>query len=153
MNTHVLEGNWKQLQGNIKEQWGKLTDNDLTQIQGKRDKLEGVLQEKYGYSKNKAREEVDNYLDELGDQFDGARGRVEGMVEKAQERFHERKDQATHRAREMADEYNQRLEDVVRTRVPGEARQVVEEYPWLVILAVMLVGILIGVALRPGGKS
>ena len=153
MNTNILKGNWKQLQGNIKEQWGKLTDDDLTQIQGKRDKLEGVLQEKYGYSKSKARAEVDSYLDEIEDQFDDQRGKVEGMVGKAQERFQERKEQATHRAREMADEYNQRLEEAVSTRVPGEAQQVVEEYPWLVIVAVMVIGILIGVALRPGGRS
>jgi len=153
MNTNILEGNWKQLQGNIKEQWGKLTDNDLTQIQGKRDKLEGVLQEKYGYSKNKAQAEVESYLNELEDQFEGTRSKAERMVGKAQERFQERKDQATHRAREMADEYNQRLEEAVTSHVPGEARQVVEKYPWLVILAVMVVGILIGVALRPGGRS
>lgn len=152
MKSDVLEGNWKQIQGSIKEQWGRVTDDDLMQIQGKRDRLVGVLQERYGYGKNKAREEVDNYLGELEDRFDGARSRAEGMVEKAQEKFQESKEQAAQRAREKAEEYNQRLEEVVTSRVPGDARQVVEEYPWLVILAVMVVGILIGVALRPGGR-
>ena len=153
MDTNILEGNWKQLRGNIKEQWGKLTDDDLMQIQGKRDKLEGVLQEKYGYSKNKARAEVDSYLDELEEQFDDQRGRVESAVGKAQERFQEGKEQAAHRAREMANQYNQRLEEVVTSRVPGEARQVVKDYPWLIILAVMVVGILIGLAFRPGRNN
>ena len=51
MNWEQIEGNWKQFKGGVKEQWGKLTDDELTRIDGKRDKLAGLLQEKYGLAK------------------------------------------------------------------------------------------------------
>ena len=57
MNRDVLEGNWKQLRGRVKEAWGKLTDDDLDRIEGKADRLIGVLQERYGYARDRAEEE------------------------------------------------------------------------------------------------
>ena len=62
MSWDVIAGNWKQLTGKVKEQWGKLTDDDITKIAGKRDQLEGSLQEKYGYEKDKASAEVDRWI-------------------------------------------------------------------------------------------
>jgi len=56
-----VEGNWKQVKGKVKEKWGKLTDDDLTAINGRRDQLEGKIQERYGYAKDKARKEVDDW--------------------------------------------------------------------------------------------
>lgn len=53
-----VEGNWKQFTGKVKEQWGKLTDDDLTAIAGKRDQLAGKIQEHYGYEKAKAESEI-----------------------------------------------------------------------------------------------
>ena len=53
-----IEGSWKQLTGKAKEQWGKLTDDDLTEIAGKRDQLAGKIQERYGYAKDKVEEEI-----------------------------------------------------------------------------------------------
>ena len=61
MNRDVLEGNWKQMRGRIKEMWGKLTDDDLDTIDGKRDRLVGKLQERYGYAKDKAEQELDRF--------------------------------------------------------------------------------------------
>ena len=65
MNEDVLKGQWKQIRGKSKEWWGKLTDDDLDVIDGKRDQLIGKLQEKYGYSKEKASQEVNSRLKEL----------------------------------------------------------------------------------------
>lgn len=61
MDWDRVEGNWKQFRGKVKEQWGKLTDDDLDVIGGKRDQLEGKLQERYGYAKDQARQEVDSW--------------------------------------------------------------------------------------------
>lgn len=58
MNQDIIEGNWKQLKGKLKEQWGKLTDDDLDVIEGKRDILAGKIQERYGVSKEEAEERV-----------------------------------------------------------------------------------------------
>jgi uncharacterized protein YjbJ (UPF0337 family) len=62
MDWDRIEGNWKQFSGKVKEQWGKLTDDELTQINGNRDQLEGRIQARYGYAKDQAREEVDSWL-------------------------------------------------------------------------------------------
>jgi uncharacterized protein YjbJ (UPF0337 family) len=62
MDWDRIEGNWKQFSGKVKEQWGKLTDDELTQINGNRDQLEGRIQARYGYAKDQAREEIDNWL-------------------------------------------------------------------------------------------
>jgi len=61
MDWNRVEGNWKQLKGKVKEQWGKLTDDDLDVIAGKRDQLEGKIQERYGIAKDKARTDVDDW--------------------------------------------------------------------------------------------
>lgn len=63
MNEDVLQGKWKQLVGNIKQQWGKLTDDELTEIAGNRDKLLGKLQERYGYTRDQAQRELESYLE------------------------------------------------------------------------------------------
>ena len=52
-------GHWKQVKGQIKEKWGKLTDDDLTTINGKRDQLEGKIQERYGLAKDQVKKDVD----------------------------------------------------------------------------------------------
>jgi len=56
MNEDIVKGKWKEMKGAIKEQWGDLTDDDLVEIEGKTEKLAGILQTKYGYSKEKAEE-------------------------------------------------------------------------------------------------
>ena len=57
MNNDVFEGKWKQLRGKAKVWWGKLTDDDLDKVEGNYDKLVGLLQEKYGYTREQAEEE------------------------------------------------------------------------------------------------
>jgi uncharacterized protein YjbJ (UPF0337 family) len=60
----VVEGKWTQLKGKVKQKWGKLTDDDITQINGKRDQLLGRLQERYGYNKKQAEDEVTSFFDD-----------------------------------------------------------------------------------------
>ena len=61
MNKDTVEGNWKQLKGKLKEQWGKLTDDDLTEIAGKRDIMVGKLQERYGIAKEDAERQLEKF--------------------------------------------------------------------------------------------
>jgi uncharacterized protein YjbJ (UPF0337 family) len=59
MNWDRIEGNWKQVKGKAREQWGKLTDSDWDQIAGKKDQLVGRIQERYGISKDEAQKQAD----------------------------------------------------------------------------------------------
>lgn len=65
MNRNEMEGNWKQLKGRAKEKWGELTDDDLDRIDGRRERLVGVLQERYGKSQDAASKEADEFFDNL----------------------------------------------------------------------------------------
>jgi uncharacterized protein YjbJ (UPF0337 family) len=65
MNWDQIAGNWKQFTGKVKEKWGKLTDDDLTAAAGKRDQLAGILRERYGYEKEQAEKELDEFARSL----------------------------------------------------------------------------------------
>ena len=62
MNRDILAGKWKEMKGRVKEQWGKLTDDELDRAEGRADQLVGLLQQRYGYTKEKAEEEYDRFL-------------------------------------------------------------------------------------------
>lgn len=62
MNKHMLKGNWKQLSGLVKLQWGRLTDDDLTRVEGEFDRLVGLVQKKYGLARLEAKRQVESFL-------------------------------------------------------------------------------------------
>ena len=64
MNKDIVEGKWKQIRGEAKSWWGKLTDDDLDRAAGKFDVLAGLLQEKYGYTRQRAADEIDKRVTE-----------------------------------------------------------------------------------------
>ena len=61
MNSDQFEGKWKQLKGTVKQRWGKLTDNDITMLSGKKDELVGKIQERYGITREQAEKEADEW--------------------------------------------------------------------------------------------
>ncbi len=61
MNADIFQGQWKQMKGRMKEKWGRLTDSDWSQIEGRRDQFIGKLQERYGYSKEQAERELEEW--------------------------------------------------------------------------------------------
>lgn len=62
MSNDVIKGNWKMLKGKLKEQWGKLTDDYVTQNEGSSEQLLGQLQKEYGYQKAEAQKQIDDFL-------------------------------------------------------------------------------------------
>ena len=61
MNSDQMEGKWKQMKGSLKSRWGKLTDDDLTVIEGQKDQLVGRVQERYGIARDEAQKQVDDW--------------------------------------------------------------------------------------------
>jgi uncharacterized protein YjbJ (UPF0337 family) len=82
MNQDILSGKWKQMRGELKTWWGKLTDDDFDRIGGQKDKLIGLIQERYGYTRELAEQEIERRLQEYDDKTDGA---VASMSVKARE--------------------------------------------------------------------
>jgi uncharacterized protein YjbJ (UPF0337 family) len=73
VNVDILAGRWQQLRGELRTWWGRLTDDDLEQIGGQRDKLIGRLQERYGYARERAQQEVERRLQEYRGRMGTAR--------------------------------------------------------------------------------
>ena len=63
MNKDIIAGKWKQMKGSVKEQWGKLTDDELDRAEGRAEQMVGLLQQRYGYTKEKAQQEYDRFLE------------------------------------------------------------------------------------------
>ena len=62
MNWDRIEGNWNEFKGKIQKKWGKLTEDDLAVVQGKREELAGRLQQRYGFAKDQAEKEINSWL-------------------------------------------------------------------------------------------
>ncbi len=62
MNEDIFKGKWTQIKGKIKQQWGELTDDDLDRISGKREEIVGLVQERYGWERERAETEFDDFL-------------------------------------------------------------------------------------------
>jgi uncharacterized protein YjbJ (UPF0337 family) len=84
MDWNRIEGNWKQMKGTVKEKWGKLTDDDLTLINGRRDQLEGKIQERYGLAKDQARKEIEDWYrsieSDLAEQIEAIRADIQTLT-------------------------------------------------------------------------
>jgi uncharacterized protein YjbJ (UPF0337 family) len=65
MNWDIAEGKWKQIKGVLHDKWAKLTDDDFDQVGGKRERLVGKIQERYGYAKDRAEREVDTWISQI----------------------------------------------------------------------------------------
>lgn len=61
MNKQILKGNWNEAKGKIKEKWGELTDDEVNRVSGEVDQLIGVLQKRYGYSREEAEQEIESW--------------------------------------------------------------------------------------------
>jgi len=65
MNDDILAGKWKQVKGNARQWWGKLTDDDLDRMNGRMEELSGKLQERYGWSRERAIDDINRHLREM----------------------------------------------------------------------------------------
>ena len=81
MDWNQVEGNWRQLKGSAKAQWGKLTDADLTQIEGRREQLEGKIQERYGYTKERVRKELDDWYRSIASDLRESAGELSSQID------------------------------------------------------------------------
>lgn len=64
MNKDIVKGHWKEMKGKLRQKWGELTDDDVSQMQGSYEELEGVLQKKYGYKKEEVEKEIQTFVDD-----------------------------------------------------------------------------------------
>ncbi|MBS1712812.1 MAG: CsbD family protein [Armatimonadetes bacterium] len=67
MNWNIIEGKWKEMAGSVRQKWGELTDDEIQQTAGQRDKFEGLLQQKYGMTQEAAAKQIDEWAGAIKD--------------------------------------------------------------------------------------
>jgi uncharacterized protein YjbJ (UPF0337 family) len=136
MDWTRVEGNWKKMKGTVKERWGKLTDDDLTAIAGRRDQLEGMIQERYGYAKERARNEIEDWYrsmeSNLAEQIESLRSGIQNLSSTVERIANEQIPPARSRA----------------TEALNDAEEAVKRNPLAVVAIALGLGLLIGVLTR-----
>jgi uncharacterized protein YjbJ (UPF0337 family) len=116
MNQDIFAGQWRQMRGELKSWWGKLTDDDFDRIGGQKDKLIGLVQEKYGYTRDHAEQEVERRFKEIGDKTTGV---VANITAKAQELGATAANKANEAATVVGEKIGS-LANVIREKAPHE---------------------------------
>jgi len=131
MNWSNVEGNWNEMKGRVKEKWGKLTDDDLTQVGGKHDRLVGVLQQKYGMAKDKVEEQLESFFANSEGWVAEAKGKVNEVYEKGREY----------------------IQSTSPTDMAGDLRELIGRYPVQSVIVGVGVGFLVGQVFGRTGSS
>lgn len=100
MNSEILTGKWNELKGKVKETFGRLTDDDLMQVEGSSDRVVGLLQQRYGYSKDQAQREWDNFYNSYQN---NATDTANDLADTAKNKLHDLSQGAAKVARDLAD--------------------------------------------------
>jgi len=149
MEWNQVEGKWNEVKGQVKDRWGKLSDDDLMRVDGKRDKLVGLLQQNYGMAKEKAEHELAEWLDKSDSLVGKAKERVREGVDKAREGIDRAKEQvgeAVERSRHYIQEHGN-VSDMAR-----DLREVIGRHPVPSVLIGLGIGYLLG-RLTSGSSS
>ena len=118
MNQDILAGKWKQMRGELKTWWGTLTDDDVERIGGQKDKLIGLIQERYGYTREQAEQEIERHLQEYGDKT----GRVVARMSVKAREFGATAAKKANQAAPVIGEKMKSLASVIRGKAPHEGK-------------------------------
>ena len=136
MDWNRVEGDWKQIKGSVKERWGKLTDDDLTVIRGRRDQLEGKLQERYGYAKDRARREIEDW-------YRSTEFNLADAIETLRAEIQDLSSTVAHIARKQIGRAQ-----VKATEAGHDAEEAITRHPFTAIAIAVGLGFLLGVLTR-----
>lgn len=99
MNSDTLQGTWNQIKGSVKQAFGKLTDDDLMQMEGSADRAVGVLQQRYGYTRERAQQEWDSFMQR-------SKSNANSMTNKATEFVQDTANRISNKMDQVADKYS-----------------------------------------------
>lgn len=144
MNTQVMEGKWDKIRGELQKRWGKLTNDDLDQIEGQVTTLEGKLRERYGYTKDEASEQVDKFMHEARDQFEEIQVRLGKKLRNTGEELQNKVGDAREMVRDKASYVESKIKDVEMQDV----KETVQSNPLLVAGIALLLTAFVGLWLK-----
>jgi len=156
MNWTNLQGNWNELKGKVKTKFGRLTDDDLTQAEGHKDRLVGMIQQKYGIAKDKAEQQLEEFLSAGESWISKAKDGAQEVVERGREAVEKGKEYV-HQGVEKGKEYVEQGKDYVQntsmSQMAGDLRDVIGKHPVYSAVIGVGLGFLIGRLLTSSNRS
>ncbi|MBX3000784.1 MAG: CsbD family protein [Caldilineaceae bacterium] len=133
MNQDILQGKWKELRGGLKKQWGKLTDDDIRRIEGSLDQITGIIQQRYGYTKERAEHEIDHFLKAYQDHMQDYGKRVKAYGDQ----LHDYSEDVQSKVRSAVSDASEKVQSpFVKKKKSGRRR-------WFVLLGGLILSALI----------
>ena len=149
MNWTTIQGNWNETKGKVKSKWGRLTDDDLTQVQGQKDRLVGVIQQKYGLAREKAEEQLEEFLSSADGVIGKAKENVQEVVEKGKEYVEKGREYVEKGVREGRDY----VQNTSMSQMATDLKDLIARNPVHSAVLGIGLGFLIGRLLTPSNRS
>jgi len=156
MNWTTVQGNWNDAKGRVKTKWGRLTDDDLMQVEGNKDRLVGMIQQRYGIAHDKAEQQLEEFLSSADGLLARAKEGAQEAVEKGKE-YVERGREYVERGVQKGREYVERGQDYVQhtssSQMASDLRDLIARNPVQSAILGVGLGFLIGRLLTPSNRS
>jgi len=156
MNWTTMQGNWNEAKGKVKTKWGRLTDDDLMQVGGNKDRLVGVIQQKYGIAREKAEEQLEEFMSASDGLLAKAKEGAQEVVEKGREyveKGREFVEKGVERGKEMVEKGKDYVQHTSASGMANDLKDLIARNPVQSAILGIGLGFLIGRLLTPSSRS
>jgi len=163
MNWTTLQGNWNEAKGKVKTKWGRLTDDDLMQVSGNKDRLVGVIQQKYGIAREKAEEQLEEFMSASDGLLAKAKEGAQEVVDKGREyvekgreyveKGREFVEKGVERGKEMVEKGKDYVQHTSASGMANDLKDLIARNPVQSAILGIGLGFLIGRLLTPSSRS
>jgi len=140
MNWSQFEGRWNDVKGQVKERWGRLSDDDLTRVEGKRDRLVGLIQQKYGIAKERAEDEINDWATKAQGMFERAKEGLQQGYQSVREGY----DSATEKVVDAYDQSKRYFQQNNFKDMAGDVTDLIGRHPLPAVLVGLGIGYMLG---------
>jgi len=140
MNWSQFEGRWNDVKGQVKERWGRLSDDDLTRVEGKRDRLVGLIQQKYGIAKERAEDEINDWATKAQGMFERAKEGLQQGYQSVREGY----DTATEKVVDAYDQSKRYFQQNNFKDMAGDVTDLIGRHPLPAVLVGLGIGYMLG---------
>jgi len=156
MNWTTMQGNWNEAKGKVKTKWGRLTDDDLMQVGGNKDRLVGVIQQKYGIAREKAEEQLEEFMSASDGLLAKAKEGAQEVVKKGREyveKGREFVEKGVERGKEMVEKGKDYVQHTSASGMANDLKDLIARNPVQSAILGIGLGFLIGRLLTPSSRS
>ena len=154
MNWNTMQGNWNEAKGKVKTQWGRLTDDDLTRVEGQKDRLIGVIQQKYGIGRDKAEEQLEAFMSASDSTVAKVKEGAHDVIEKGKEYVEKGKEyveKSVQQGKEMVQQGKDYVQSTSASQMATDLKDLIGKHPVYSTVIGLGLGFLVGRMLTSKG--